>query len=150
VSKKYDNGKDDWLMMDGRKGEWAVAFHGVTAPDKYCSNASGAQLKIMNSIMEGREKREMLRAGDAQAYSSSVACNQAPQKVDNGIYCSPMIQIPICGYSGSGVVVNNKKYFLVLQCRVNPSKIKVCPKNEYWVINESKDIRPYGKILLDE
>ena len=31
VSKKFDNGNDDWLEMDGRKGEWAVAFHGISA-----------------------------------------------------------------------------------------------------------------------
>ena len=31
VSKHNKNGNDDWLKMDGRKGEWAVAFHGISA-----------------------------------------------------------------------------------------------------------------------
>ena len=32
ISRKYDGGKDDWLSMDGNKGEWAVAFHGINYP----------------------------------------------------------------------------------------------------------------------
>ena len=28
VKGRYDNGNDDWLMMDGNPREWAVAFHG--------------------------------------------------------------------------------------------------------------------------
>ena len=32
VRKKYDNENDDWLKMDGKSpGEWAVAFHGISA-----------------------------------------------------------------------------------------------------------------------
>ncbi len=37
--------------------------------------------------------------------------------------------------------------------RVNPNKIKVCPRSkdgyyDYWVINNPEDIRPYGVILV--
>ena len=51
VSKKYDNGSDAWLMMDGNPGEWAVAFHGVSSPNSSCRNA-----KVLNAIMEGKDK----------------------------------------------------------------------------------------------
>ena len=37
---------------------------------------------------------------------------------------------------------------MILQCRVNPKKIKVCSNQTYWVINDSRDIRPYGVILV--
>ena len=33
VSGKYDSGKDAWLKMNGRVGEWAVGFHGVKNPE---------------------------------------------------------------------------------------------------------------------
>ena len=42
-----------------------------------------------------------------------------------------------------------KNFYLIFQCRVNPSKIKVCPTDNYWVMNEEKDIRPYGIILVE-
>ena len=30
VLTKFDNGNDEWLMMNGNPGEWAVAFHGIS------------------------------------------------------------------------------------------------------------------------
>ena len=41
---------------------------------------------------------------------------------------------------------------MVLQCRAQPDSIKVCEfEQTYWIVNESKNIRPYGIILvLDE
>ena len=30
VKGRYDDGNDDWLMMNGNPREWAVAFHGST------------------------------------------------------------------------------------------------------------------------
>ena len=30
VRRRYDNGNDDWLKMDGNPHEWAVGFHGST------------------------------------------------------------------------------------------------------------------------
>jgi hypothetical protein len=35
VKGLYDGGSDLWLGMDGKKGEWAVAFHGVRAPEAF-------------------------------------------------------------------------------------------------------------------
>ena len=51
VSKKYDNGSDQWLLMDGNPNEWAVAFHGVRGPNDSCGNS-----KVMNAIMSGLDK----------------------------------------------------------------------------------------------
>jgi hypothetical protein len=34
---------------------------------------------------------------------------------------------------------------------VNPKKIKVCSgNNDYWVVNDPKDIRPYGLCFKEE
>ena len=46
---------------------------------------------------------------------------------------------------------NELDKLIVFQCRVNPKAIRECPgtKNEYWVIHDPKDIRPYG-ILYKE
>ena len=102
----------------------------------------------MNSIMSGLDNGSMLIAGSGQAYSSSNSLNHPNTLVGRGIYCSPHIQVCIGGYSGNGVQVGNERYYLVFQCRVNPKAIKVCSNHEYWVLNQPKDIRPYGVILV--
>lgn len=50
--------------------------------------------------MSGRERGEMLRAGPNQVHSDCNACNKQLDKVNDGIYCSPMIRVPIFEYSG--------------------------------------------------
>ena len=37
-----------------------------------------------------------------------------------------------------------------MQCRVKPTAIRVCSRNPYWVINDPKDIRPYGILLRQQ
>ena len=83
VSKKYDNGSDAWLMMDGNPGEWAVAFHGVNSPENRFENTT-----VLKSILQGKSKGEMLKAGTRQTYENSQALN-CNSRVGRGIYCSP-------------------------------------------------------------
>ena len=91
----------------------------------------------------------MLIPGSAQLYENSTAVNNPSEKVGWGIYCSPHFQE--CFNYTRAVTVENKDYHLVLQCRVKPEKIKVCEgTEEYWVINEPKNIRPYGILLVKE
>jgi len=59
-------------MMDGRKGEWAIAFHGVTYPTRE---------NKMRSIMNGRKEGNMLRAGFGQVYQSNI-CMKMFQQLD--------------------------------------------------------------------
>ena len=91
----------------------------------------------------------MLKAGANQAYRNDIAVNNPSAKVGTGIYCSPHFQE--CFSYANPIKISDKEYRLILQCRVRPSKIKVCDgKEEYWVINDSKDIRPYGVLLIKE
>ena len=55
VSNKYDDGNDDWLMMNGNPREWAVAFHGITI--------------TQSSAIQGVINRG-LQAGTRQAYAN--------------------------------------------------------------------------------
>ena len=75
--------------------------------------------------------------------------NNPKERVGWGIYCSPHFQETF--NFTEKLTVNKKEYRLIMQCRVRPSKIKVCERmEEYWVINESKNIRPYGVLLVKE
>lgn len=48
------------------------------------------------------------------------------------------------------VEIQGKSYSFLLQCRLNPKAILVCPGQEdYWVVRDPKDIRIYGVILID-
>jgi hypothetical protein len=49
----------------------------------------------------------------------------------------------------SGYINQSDEYGLIFQCRVNPKAIKICNSDNIWVVNDSKDIRPYGIILVD-
>ena len=89
----------------------------------------------------------MLIAGPAQANQSKNSLNKPSEKVGRGIYLSPHFQVCLSSYSQS-VRVQGNDYHLILQCRVNPKKIKVCPNQTFWVLNESKDVRPYGILLV--
>ncbi len=102
----------------------------------------------MSSIMSGKDQGKMLLAGEGQGFWNQKSINLPNENVEKGIYCSPHIQVALISYSGVGINIGGKTYHLVFQCRVNPKKIKVCNNHECWVINDSKDIRPYGVLLI--
>ena len=104
----------------------------------------------MNSIIGGLDKGSMLIKGGAQYHKDDIAINLTKQqKVGVGVYCSPHFQIAL-GYADSiPIRLAKHQYHLVLQCRVDPKKVKVCELDQtYWVLNEPKDIRPYGILLI--
>jgi len=120
----FYSGPKEWLNMNGHKDEWAVAYHGI----------GGEVPHVVSKVM-----KEKLRPGPRQAYKSSKSVDG--KLVGAGVYCSPKLEIAIryanTNALGTGVIV---------QCRVRPSAIKDCGNN-YWVINDPKDIRPYGLIV---
>ena len=143
ISHCYDSGDNKWLDLSGQKGEWAIAFHGVAFPYK-----STKQGRILNCIMSGKDKGEMLIPGSGQAHLSDMARNNPKEKVGRGIYCSPHFEE--CFNYSKALSVGRKAYRLILQCKVNPKKIKVCRNEVYWVVNSPKDVRPYGVLLVKE
>ena len=90
----------------------------------------------------------MLIPGSGQAHLNDFAKNKPKEKVGRGIYCSPHFEE--CFNYAKPLYVGKRGYRLILQCKVNPEKIKVCTNEVYWVINRSKDIRPYGVLLVKE
>ena len=45
----------------------------------------------------------------------------------------------------------NKHYYIevFLQCRIQPKNIRVseCAKNEYYIVNDPRHVRPYGLVI---
>lgn len=129
VLDKYP--QDGWLNMDGNPNEWAVAFHGIS------SNPDFVLPKVIN---------EGMREGPAQAYADYI-CQRSGQRVGVGVYCTPNINVALTGYTSQKMNVQGKNYSVIMQCRVKPSAIKWTQAQDYWVINDPKDIRPYGIIF---
>mmetsp|Transcript_106993 Transcript_106993/g.168946 ORF Transcript_106993/g.168946 Transcript_106993/m.168946 type:complete len:142 (+) Transcript_106993:3-428(+) len=119
VAGRFDDGDNTWMSMDGSDGEWAVAYHGT----------SGRGLAPI--VTQG------LKAGERQLHSSDVG---------SGIYCSP--ELSTAQSYCQCVQSQGRSVNFIIQCRVRPEAIKVCPKQTaYWVINKSKDMRPYGILV---
>ena len=94
----------------------------------------------------------MLKVGAGQGCQAQKCLNTHPhnnQLVGAGVYSSPNFLTCLNGYTALNPNDPNDKFHLVLQCRARPKSIKMPFQScEAWVINESKDIRPYGIILF--
>lgn len=120
VVDKYDNGNNDWLMHDNRKGEWCVAYSWLSYDNENDFN---------------------------QKYENDNDIKHSGQKVGKGIYCTqnPEIMEELT----EAVYIKGEKYKLGLMLRVNPVKIR-CPENneELWVVEgQTDEIRPYGLLI---
>jgi hypothetical protein len=87
----------------------------------------------------------MLKPGPGQAYDKHNAKNKPHnENIGKGVYLTPHIQ------DAFYYIDHSDEYGLIFQCRVNPKAIKVICDSDYnWVVNDTKDIRPYGIILID-
>lgn len=90
----------------------------------------------------------MLQKGPNQVHRTDNCVNKPNTPVGLGVYVTPHYETAL-QYALPGCIVNGKKYYLVMQCRVNPEAIKVSDEQTYWVLNNSRDIRPYGVLLFD-
>ena len=129
--KKYDNGNDNWLAMNKNPNEWAVGFHGLRSP-----------LQSANPITQ----RGLITDGAGQAYAAATD-SRTGRPCGRGAYLSPNINVCENGYTVP-VNINNKQYKVAFQCRIHPNFIRIpVDKSDYFILNESKHIRPYGILL---
>jgi hypothetical protein len=138
VLGKYDGGNNDWMKLNGAPGEWAVAYHGTDGVKGFPA--------ILNSGFI---------VGPAQAYQSDK-CVKTGAVIGRGVYCTPGLGVAE-SYAKSrggaaGADYQGHKIIFIMQCRVNPAKIKHCHDyatnpDAYWVLNDPADIRPYRVLL---
>jgi len=156
VWDKYDDGDNTWLGMEGKEGEWAVAYHG-------CAMA------VVPLIMKGG-----FRVGTGQGARNCIE-TRTGRKVGDGVYCSPNIRVVECYANGNedgasenktdAVTVDGRTLFFAFQCRVRPGAINRpdrhfarCNDEEVmgidgvfeWIINNPDDIRPYAILVREK
>jgi len=150
-TKDYKDG-NTWMRMDGADGEWAVAYHGTP-------------FNVVPKIIKEGFRLGSMQGADAEG-SLDIRNNK---KVGRGVYCTPNLQVVECYSNGEeqhkpAVKLGGHTLFFAFQCRVRPGAIRrpirsFAPNNDEeqmgidgvfeWVINDPKDIRPYG-ILVRE
>ena len=135
VRGSYFWGDDTQLGHYNIDGEFAVAYHGIR------SNLDAVK-GIMNSY---------LKAGANQYCRNDDDMLHPGKKCGKDVYATPNIKVAEEYTEGFGVFELNKTYRIVLQCRVNPKKIRQsASKPEYWILKgNGKEIRPY-RILIKE
>jgi len=140
---KYDNGDNSWMKMDGKDGEWAIAYHGVAR------NKNNEQIfDAIDSIVKNN-----LRQGVNQQCCALENINIETQKLypkcEKGVYVTPRIST---AQAYAGILnIDGKGYFTVLQFRVNPMHLRIAKgKTDYWICEGSRNgVRPY-RLLLKE
>ena len=143
VSKKYDNGNNNWLDYKGVEGEFAVAYFGL-------SNIYGNK-KNMNLFLNEINSKNALNAGYEQLYKNDDNVFEGTkdkfQKCGAGVY---LFQNPEIAENTAGIIdIGGVRYKVLLMCRVNPKKIRQ-PKGfkDCWILNPlPSEIRPY-RILV--
>ena len=137
VINSYDSGDNTWIGCSNIKGEFVVAYHGIRSDD------------IPFTV--NRIAYSYLKKGKNQNFKDDDDLNHPGQKCGIGVYVTPKIEIAE-RYTKEFYVDNiRKKYRIILQCRVNPYKIRMPKSNpDYWILNgNGQEIRPY-RILIKE
>lgn len=140
---KYDNGDNSWMKMEGKDGEWAIAYHGVAR------NKNNEQIfDAIDNIVKNN-----LRQGVNQQYCLVENINVETQKLypkcGKGVYVTPRIST---AQAYAGILnIDGKRYYTVLQFRVNPLYLRIAKgKTDYWICEGNRDgVRPY-RLLLKE
>ena len=136
VKGEYDN--DDWL--DKNSNKWAIAYYSIGQ-----NSSSNKAIEILKEIII--EKK--LNQGINQFKCSSMDKRHPNKKVGVGIYLTP--DINIAERFSERILINKKKYRVVLMAKVLIDKIKEPEDINYWIISkENKEFIRFYRILVKE
>ena len=137
--QKY--GSDKWLQREYNytSSEWRTVYHGV----------SEDAIKKLHSILGGKFKSGKSQTCSAQEDVAEFRNDYKPgQFVGDGVYFAQNTKICREEYSDP-VVVEYEQYIVMLQCKVNPEKVKIPKSNRnFEIIDNPDDIRPY-RVLIE-
>ncbi|KAM3144836.1 hypothetical protein pb186bvf_003145 [Paramecium bursaria] len=143
VKGKYDEGNDDWILMNNNPNQWHIMYHGT------------------NQQFVGRIVEQGFKVGERQKYHDTIDI-RLNQIVGDGIYFSNHIEV--AELYADPIQIGDYNYRVVFQSRVRPLSLKQIYKvsqiiqkqgeldwdNDYFVVNKPEDIRPYRILLKKE
>jgi len=136
----------EWLSNDGNPEEWCVGYHGL--------KSSQLKLALMSKLFD---KTLAFRPRFTQSKKSTIYENEKDvnkkstsfgKPCGKGIFCS---QRPELAEENTSVfILNDVKYKLLLQCRIDPTKLRIPQSNtNLYIINSPDDVRPYGLLIKE-
>ena len=129
--------------MEGKEGEWAIAYHGVARFKNNSQIFSAIDNIVKNNLKQGVHQQYQF------SENVNLDTNKMYPKCGKGVYLTPRIQT---AEAYAGVLrIGGREYFTVLQFRVNPRYLRIAKgRNDYWICEGSRDgVRPY-RLLLKE
>ena len=119
INHRFNDRNFDWLSTSNKKGQWCVAYCGITG------------------ITKNME----------QIYENDDDIRHPGQKVGVGVYC-PCDPKLLEEYTET-INVNGENYKVGFMTRVKPDKIRASAKNKnMWVVNgNDNELRPYGILI---
>ncbi len=133
-----------WCTEDNNAEEWAIVYHGFNLnPLKQLYSKLFDKTNNINPTL--RPSRNLNFANLLDTNKKSTGFNSG---CGLGILCSP--RADLAEEHTTPCTLNDRKYKLLLQCRSNPTKIRI-PKSQpnIRIINSPEHIRPYA-ILIKE
>jgi len=146
VLGKYDNGNDDWLGYENKKGEFAIAYMGI---NNYLGE-SQQMISDLNNYAKKIEKKptNKIFRMDSNKRNKGILSIFSKNKICGDGVC--LFQDPKSAENSASIInVIGYQIKVILMCRVNPQKIRQ-PENfeKCWILNPTPDeIRPY-RILI--
>ena len=140
---KYDNGDNSWMKMEGKDGEWAIAYHGVARNKNNEQIFDAIDSIVKNNLRQGVNQQCCL------IENINVETQKLYPKCGKGVYLTPRIST---AQAYAGILnIDGKRYYTVLQFRVNPLYLRIAKgKSDYWICEGSRNgVRPY-RLLLKE
>ena len=129
---KYEN--DDWLHNKSESSKWAIAYHGIGNLSDYINIKEMIKSIIKNGVKPGSSQ-------DKKGQKDK----RHPQKtIGEGVYLYPSFKN--AEENAGIIIINHKKYKIILMARVLIEKISEPEDAEQWILEED-DIRPY-RILV--
>ena len=135
----------EWLGKDGNSEEWAVCYHGFKSSQVKLALLSKLFDKNMTFNPRFISSKNQVYANDKDINKKSILYGKP---CGMGIFCSAKTEL--AEENTSTYILDGVKYNLLLQCRVDPTKIRIPLTNpDLFIINSFEHIRPYG-ILIKE
>jgi hypothetical protein len=146
-AEKFGCSGAQWLACDGAAGEWAVGYHGLRRD----------VLEVLKCIAFEGFKVFQGKNSEWGATSKDTGPNVTLFKektCGKGLFLTPKIKYLTDNIEDCRLmkpIQYNKHFYieLVLQCRIQPKKIRVpeCSEKQYYIVNDPIHVRPYGIIV---
>ena len=135
----------EWLSKDGNAKEWAVGYHGFIV--------NPLKAGLFNKLFDRNKKfkptlapsRSLKFANDKDTNKASLGFDKT---CDMGILLSPKAELAEA--KTVTFSLNNIKYKMLLQCRIDPAYLRIPANNtNLYIVNTTEHIRPYGLLVKE-